>query len=55
MMEHKMETTTVYWAYIGITEKNMETTLMGYIFCIQGVVGWVSLKGTSILKYGYGP
>ena len=54
MMEHTMETTTVYWAYIGITEKNKYTTLMGHIFCVQGVVGWVSLKGASIFKYGYG-
>ena len=28
-MEKKMETTIVYWGYIGITEKKMETTIMG--------------------------
>ena len=26
-----METTIVYWGYIGIMEKQMETTIMGYI------------------------
>ena len=28
IMENKMETTIVYWGYIGITEKKMETTIM---------------------------
>ena len=28
-----METTTVYWVYIGIMEKNMETTTV-YWVCI---------------------
>ena len=27
MMEKRMETTVVYWGYIGITEKKMETTI----------------------------
>ena len=27
----KMETTIVYWGYIGIMEKKMETTILGYI------------------------
>ena len=27
-MEKKMETTIVYWSYIGIMEKKMETTMM---------------------------
>ena len=26
-MENKMETTIVYWGYIGILEKKMETTI----------------------------
>ena len=26
-----METTIVYWGYIRIMEKNMETIIMGYI------------------------
>ena len=32
-MENKMETTVVYWGYIGIMEKKMETTVVywGYI------------------------
>ena len=29
MMEKQMETTIVYWGYIGMMEKNMETTIMG--------------------------
>ena len=31
--EKKMETTIVYWGYIGVMEKNMETTMvyMDYI------------------------
>ena len=28
-MEKKMETTIVYWGYIGIVEKKMETSIMG--------------------------
>ena len=28
-MEKKMETTLVFWGYIGIMETNMETTAMG--------------------------
>ena len=31
MMEKKMETTIVYWGYIGIMEKKMEITILGYI------------------------
>ena len=39
-MEKKMETTTVYWGYIGIMEKKMETTIMGYIgFRAYGLLG----------------
>ena len=30
-MENKMETTIVYWGFIGIMGKKMETTIMGYI------------------------
>ena len=30
-MEIRMETTIVYWGCIGIMEKKMETTIMGYI------------------------
>ena len=30
-MENTMETTIVYWDYIGIMENKMETTLIGYI------------------------
>ena len=30
-MENKMEATIVYWGYIGIMEKKMETTIMVYI------------------------
>ena len=29
-MENKMETTMVYWGYIGIVEKKMEPTIMGF-------------------------
>ena len=32
-----METTTVYCSNIGIMEKKMETTIMGYI--IRGYIG----------------
>ena len=28
MMENKMESTVVYWGYIGIMEKKMETTIV---------------------------
>ena len=39
-MEKKMETTIVYWGYIGIMEKKMETTIMGYIgFRAYGLLG----------------
>ena len=31
-----METTTVYWGYIGIMENKMETTIRGYI----GIIGF---------------
>ena len=43
MMEKKMETTIVYWGYIGIMGKNMETTIMGYIG-VRGSLG--GLKGS---------
>ena len=30
----------LYWGYMGIVEKNMETTIMGYIgFRVQGGIG----------------
>ena len=29
-MEKKMETTMVYWVYIGIMEKKMETYYLGF-------------------------
>ena len=34
-MEKKMETTIVYWGYMGMMEKKMETTILGYkvVFC----------------------
>ena len=37
-MEKKMETTIIYWGYIGIMEKKMETTIIywGYIGVILG-------------------
>ena len=28
IMEKKMETTVVYWAYVGIMEKKMETRVL---------------------------
>ena len=28
-LREKMETTIVYWGYMGIMEKRMETTIMG--------------------------
>ena len=33
VMEKKLETTIVYWGYIGVMEKKMETTIVywGYI------------------------
>ena len=31
-MEKKMETTIVYWGYIGIMEKKMETCIWGLGF-----------------------
>ena len=31
IMENKMETTIVYWGYIGIMEQKMETTILVYI------------------------
>ena len=36
-MEEKMETTIVDRDYVGIMEKKMETTIMGYIGVIQGL------------------
>ena len=36
--EKTMETTIVYWSYMGIREKNVESTIMGYIgFRVQGL------------------
>ena len=34
-MEKKMETTIVYWGYMGMMEKKMETTVLGHkvVFC----------------------
>ena len=39
-MEKEMETTTVYWCYIGIMEKKMETTVVysGYIEIMENKV-----------------
>ena len=31
-MEKKMETTTVYWGYIGTTEKTMEATIVYWVY-----------------------
>ena len=31
VMENKMETTIVYWGYIGIMEKKMETTIVYWV------------------------
>ena len=36
-MEKKMETTVVYWGYIGIMEKKMETTIGLLNNCCCGV------------------
>ena len=30
-MKKKMETTTAFWGYIGMMEKNMESPTLGYI------------------------
>ena len=43
-MENKMETTTVYWGYIGIMENKMETTIV-YWGSMQGLC---SKKAASI-------
>ena len=32
IMEKKMETTIVYWVYIGIMEKKMETTVVYFVY-----------------------
>ena len=34
-MENKMETTVVYWGYIGIMEKKMETTIECVFICLH--------------------
>ena len=37
IMENKMDTTIVYWGYIGIMEKKMETTIYnGIILGLHG-------------------
>ena len=41
-------TTIVYWGYIGIMEKKMETTIMGYIGIIIGYI----LASAEVCKTG---
>ena len=45
-----METSIVYWGYIGIMENEMETTTMGYIGVIGGVY-WVAVKELNLSYY----
>ena len=48
-MEKQMETTTVYWGYIGIMEKQMETTTVYW-----GCIGIMEKKmETTIVYWGY--
>ena len=49
IMEKKMETTIVYWGYIGIMEKKMETTIVYW-----GYIGIMEKKmETTIVYWGY--
>ena len=41
-MEKKMETTIVYWGYIGIMEKRMEATIVYYGFWARGFLAQVN-------------
>ena len=65
-MDKKMETTIVYWGYIGIMEKKMETTIVywGYIGIMEenmettivywGHIGVMEKKmETTIVYWGY--
>ena len=48
-METQMETTILYWGYIGIMEKKMETTILYW-----GYIGIIEKKmETTILDWGY--
>ena len=55
-MEKKMETTIVYWGYIGIMEKKMEATIVywGYIGLMEkememtGIIGVKKMETTII-------
>ena len=58
IMEKIMETTIVYWGYIGIMEKNMETTMFSYeksarIFELSSPVysKLASLKTAQVLQH----
>ena len=43
-LTNKMETTIVYWGNIGIMEKKMETTIMGFI-------GYITKQTTMQLQH----
>ena len=41
IMEKKMETTIVYWGFVGIMENQMETTIVYWGFIGLVFAGWV--------------
>ena len=43
-MEKEMETTVVYWGYIGIMEKKMETTIVSRASQKWEVIGTVDIR-----------
>ena len=55
IIEKKMETTTVYWGFIGIMENQMETTIVywgfiGLVFCWLGLGFRVVLANIGVAK-----
>ena len=52
-MEKKMDTTTM--VYVGIMEKIMEATIMGYcvLGCLQDYAGFVLCACTYVCKHTY--